>query len=77
VWEAIRRKACSGAGSKEHGCIRASCMLCLTQQWVLPGLHAASRGDDSDDLEVITPASCLLPDELVDEVHLRKMRQVY
>jgi hypothetical protein len=39
----------------------------LLTQWLLPGLHAASR--DDDDSEVITPASCSLPDELVNEVH--------
>jgi hypothetical protein len=47
----------------------------LLAQWLLLGLHAASR--DDDDLEVVTPASCPLPDELVDEVHLRKTRHVY
>jgi hypothetical protein len=47
----------------------------LLAQWLLPGLHAALR--DDDDSEVIIPASCLLSDELVDEVHLRKTRHVY
>jgi hypothetical protein len=47
----------------------------LLVQWLLLGLHAVSR--DDDDLEVITPAGCLLSDELVNEVHLRKTRHVY
>jgi hypothetical protein len=38
----------------------------LAQQLLL-GLHAALR--DDDDSEVVTPASCSLPDELVNEVH--------
>jgi hypothetical protein len=42
------------------------CFALLTQQ-LLPGLHAVSR--DDDDLEVVTPAGCSLPDELVNEVH--------